>query len=195
VISRIIGIVHEITCSLGRAVFTAVRAVARRRDCQSFKTYARPIVPKSDQKNSTCGPLVALVPLSHGWAKERSISLRKLPTALIVIGTASRWPGFRLFVDEMTAAKGLKLNIVEDADDLPVLLQLVRSGFGCTILDASFIPTLPPGIKALEIEDIAPTLDIALAWREDSVTSLVPRFCRSGGTSNTQSWARTASVD
>lgn len=81
-----------------------------------------------------------------------------------------------MLVDEMTAAKGLTLNIVEDADDLPVLLQLVRSGFGCTILDASFIPTLPPGIKAVEIKDVAATLDISLAWREDSVSPLVPRF-------------------
>jgi DNA-binding transcriptional LysR family regulator len=120
--------------------------------------------------------LIAVVPASYPWAKKRSLTLTQLATAPIVIGTASRWRGFRALVDEMTATKGLKLNIVEDADDLPVLLQLVRSGFGCTVLDASFIPTLPPGVKALEIADAATTLDISLVWRVDGPSPLVPRF-------------------
>ena len=72
--------------------------------------------------------------------------------------------------------RGLSLTITEEADDVPVLLQLVRSGFGCTILDASFIPTLPPGITALEIEDATATLDISLVWRKDNLSPLAARF-------------------
>lgn len=120
--------------------------------------------------------LIALVPANHAWARERSITLRRMATAPIVIGTASRWRGFRTLIRDMTAKKGLTLNVVEEADDLPVLLQLVRSGFGCTILDASFIQTLPPGIKPLEIKDAQATLDIALAWREDNLSPLAARF-------------------
>ena len=120
--------------------------------------------------------LIAVVPASDPWAKKRSLTIRQLATAPIVIGTASRWRGFRALVDEMIAAKGLELSIVEDADDLPVLLQLVRSGFGCTILDASFSPTLPPGVKALEIADATTTLDISLVWRVAGHSPLVPRF-------------------
>lgn len=120
--------------------------------------------------------LIALVPASHDWANERSITLRRIATAPIVIGTASRWRGFRKLIDDMTKAKGLTLKVVEEADDLPVLLQLVRSRFGCTILDASFVPTLPPGIKPLEIKDAKATLDIALAWRKDNLSPLTERF-------------------
>lgn len=120
--------------------------------------------------------LIAIVPANHAWASERSITLRRLATAPIVIGTATRWRGFRTLVDDMTGAKGLKLNVVEEADDLPVLLQLVRSGLGCTILDVSFIPTLPPGIKPLEIRDARATLDIVLTWRADNLSPLTARF-------------------
>lgn len=120
--------------------------------------------------------LIALVPSSHAWAADQSISLEQLTTAPIVIGTASRWRGFRSLVDEMITAKGLTLNVVEEADDIPVLLQLVRSGFGCTILDASFIPTLPQGIKSLEIRDATATLDIVLAWHDDSLSPLAAHF-------------------
>lgn len=120
--------------------------------------------------------LVALVPTSHASARHKSISLEELTAAPLVIGTASRWQGFRALVKNLIAARGLSLRISEEADDLPVLLQLVRSGFGCTILDASFIPTLPPGIKSLDINDVTATLDIALAWREDNLSPLAARF-------------------
>ena len=83
------------------------------------------------------------------------------------------FPGTRQRVDDGSRAS---LTIAEEADDVPVLLQLVRSGFGCTILDASIIPTLPPGIMPLEIEDATATLDISLVWRKDNLSPLVARF-------------------
>lgn len=120
--------------------------------------------------------LIVLVSAKHHWANKKSITLETLVTGPIVIGTASRWRGFRSLVNDMITSRGLSLDVVEEADDLPVLLQLVRSDFGCTILDASFISTLPPGIKPLEIADARETLDIALAWREDNLSPLVARF-------------------
>ncbi|SDJ70184.1 DNA-binding transcriptional regulator, LysR family [Bradyrhizobium lablabi] len=120
--------------------------------------------------------LIVLVSAKHPWANDESITLETLVTGPIVIGTANRWQGFRSLVNDMVTSRGLKLNVAEEADDLPVLLQLVRSDFGCTILDASFISTLPPGIKKLEIADTHETLDIALAWREDNLSPLAARF-------------------
>lgn len=120
--------------------------------------------------------LVALVPASHAWATNGAISLQTLTTAPLVIGTARRWRGFRALINGLITARGLSLTITEEADDVPVLLQLVRSGFGCTILDASFIPSLPPGITPLEIEDATATLDISLVWREDNLSPLTARF-------------------
>lgn len=120
--------------------------------------------------------LIAVVPSTGLWSKRRSITLKQLSAAPIVIGTASRWRGFRALVDNMADTDGLTLNIVEDADDLPVLLQLVRSGFGCTILDASFISTLPPGVRPLRLDGVNATLDISLTWRPDSMSPLVSRF-------------------
>ena len=136
------------------------------------------IVSTPPQKNIPISRerLIALVPARHPWARRRTITLPMLVTAPIVIGTSSRWRGFRSLVNDMIGTRGLSLNIAEEADDLPVLLQLVQSGFGCTILDASFIPTLPPGIKALGIEGTSATLDIALAWRDGSLSPLAARF-------------------
>jgi DNA-binding transcriptional LysR family regulator len=120
--------------------------------------------------------LVALVPASHRWARRKSISLSELVTTPLVIGTEGRWRGFRSLLKDIVDERGLSMKFVEEADDLPVLLQLVRSGFGCTILDASFIPTLPPGIRSIEIEDVTATLDVALTWHQDNLSSLAGHF-------------------
>jgi DNA-binding transcriptional LysR family regulator len=120
--------------------------------------------------------LVALVPASHRWAQRKSISLSELVTTPLVIGTEGRWRGFRSLLKDIVDERGLSMKFVEEADDLPVLLQLVRSGFGCTILDASFIPTLPPGIRSIEIEDVTATLDVALTWHQDNLSSLAGHF-------------------
>lgn len=120
--------------------------------------------------------LVAVVPASHPWAAKKKITLEMLSTSPLVIGSARRWRGFRALVNGLMTGRGLSLTIGEEADDVPVLLQLVRSGFGCTILDASFIPTLPPGIVPLEIVDATATLDISLVWRPDHLSPLAARF-------------------
>jgi DNA-binding transcriptional LysR family regulator len=120
--------------------------------------------------------LVALIPASHRWARRKSITLAELVTSPLIIGTESRWRGFRSLIREMANDQGLSMTFAEEADDLPVLLQLVRSGFGCTILDASFIPTLPPGIRAVEIENVTATLDVALTWHPGNLSPLAGRF-------------------
>jgi DNA-binding transcriptional LysR family regulator len=120
--------------------------------------------------------LVALIPAAHRWASRQSISLSELITAPLVIGNEGRWRGFRSLLKGIVDQRGLSMKFVEEADDLPVLLQFVRSGFGCTILDASFIPTLPPGIRAIEIEDVTTTLDVALSWHRDNLSPLAGHF-------------------
>jgi DNA-binding transcriptional LysR family regulator len=120
--------------------------------------------------------LVATVPASHRWARRKSITLSELAATPLVIGTEGRWRGFRSLLRDTFDARGLSMIFAEEADDLPVLLQLVRSGFGCTILDASFIPTLPPGICSVEIEDVTATLNVALTWHQDNLSPLAGRF-------------------
>ena len=120
--------------------------------------------------------LVALAPASHPWAARGSLPLAELAGAPLVIGTADRWRGFRSLLDGMFAQRGLCMEVAEEADDLPVLLQLVNSGFGCTILDASFVPTLPRGFRGLEVEAASGTRDGAVGWGENSLAPPPRRF-------------------
>jgi len=120
--------------------------------------------------------LVALFPTSNRSAKRRSVTLAELASEPMVLGTHSRWQGFRSLLSDVTTARGISFKVVEEADDLPVLLQLVRSGFGCTILDASFEPTLAPGICAVEVADLDAVLELDLMWVPENLSIIGQRF-------------------
>ncbi len=120
--------------------------------------------------------MIIVAPLQHPWSGRKSISLREVAQTRVVAGTAQRWKGFRPLLDSLFARQSLTLHVSEEADDLPVLLQLVRSGFGCTILDASFIATLPSGVQTFEIEDADMSVDVSLAWRADDLSPAARRF-------------------
>ncbi|MFC5508622.1 LysR family transcriptional regulator [Bosea massiliensis] len=120
--------------------------------------------------------MILVAPLRHPWSGRKSVTLREVTQTRVVAGTAQRWKGFRPLLDTLFARRNLTLHVSEEADDLPVLLQLVRSGFGCTILDASFISTLPSGVQTFEIEDADVRVDVSLAWREDNLSVAAKRF-------------------
>lgn len=120
--------------------------------------------------------LVALIPDDHRLAPCRSVSLDDLSSEQFVIGTRTRWSGFRPLIDGLFERKGLAMNVAEEADDLPLLLQMVRTGIGCTILSSSCKLTLPPGIRILEIENVDAMLEVSLIWREDHLSILAKRF-------------------
>lgn len=58
--------------------------------------------------------------------------------------------------------------MVEEADDVPVLLQLVSLGRGVTLYGASVAVSLPPNIKAVAIKDTHAQFSLSIAWRSDS---------------------------
>lgn len=121
-------------------------------------------------------PLVALAPGNHGWAARKSISLKELSTEAFVAGSRARWGTFLPIMHGLFERKGLVVTVREEADDLPLLLQLVRTGMGCTILNASCKLTLPPDIHVMEIEDADATLDVNLAWHDENLSILASRF-------------------
>jgi DNA-binding transcriptional LysR family regulator len=125
-------------------------------------------------------PLVVLVSEGHPLASRSVVGLAEMVGTPFVVGSNSRWRGFRALIEEVALDNAVMLHVAEEADDLPVLLQLVRSGFGWTILDASFIPTLPPGIVALDLKR-GGSLSVSLVWQKRERSPLLERFLQVAG--------------
>ncbi|HDR4586813.1 TPA: LysR family transcriptional regulator [Bacillus cytotoxicus] len=97
--------------------------------------------------------------------------LAKLPLMLL-----QRIKGFGLYekVLENFQKHGLKPNIICDCPDAAMLLSLVRSGIGCTLLPKSTLIALPlNGIKMMDIEDSTITSDSAVIWLKNRSLSKV----------------------
>ena len=108
---------------------------------------------------------VLLVPLGHTFASRSTISVNELAGEAFVMGSPRRWGTFRSLVENVCLQAGFLPRVVEEADDVPLLMQLVSLGRGITLYSSSVTALLPPNIKAIAITDTHAEFDLSIAWR------------------------------
>ena len=119
---------------------------------------------------------VLLVARQHPLAQRSSVALKELVTTPFVLGTPKRWQTFRQLVANACLAAGFVPAVAEEADDVPLLLQLVSLGRGVTLYGSAIVPMLQPDIVAIPIDDRQAGFDLSIAWRADRQTRLVGEF-------------------
>jgi DNA-binding transcriptional LysR family regulator len=119
---------------------------------------------------------VVLVSKHNPLAAQNSVSLRDLTGTPFVIGTPKRWLSFRALITTVCLGAGFVPTIAEEADDVPLLLQLVSHGRGITLYGSAITPMLQPDIAAVPVSDAHAGFDISLAWHESRETRLVKDF-------------------
>lgn len=119
---------------------------------------------------------VLLVSRQHALAQRSSIALKELADTPFVLGTPKRWQTFRQLVANACLGAGFVPVVAEEADDVPLLLQLVSRGRGVTLYGSAIVPMLQPDIAAVPIDDRQAGFDLSIAWRADRQTRLVSEF-------------------
>jgi DNA-binding transcriptional LysR family regulator len=119
---------------------------------------------------------VLLVSKHHPMARRSTIALKELVDLPFVIGTTKRWETFRSLVNSACLNAGFLPTIAEEADDVPVLLQLVSLQRGVTLYGSAVRPTLPPDIAAIPLSDPWAFFDVSVAWNGFQPTPLVREF-------------------
>lgn len=102
------------------------------------------------------------------------IPMKELANAPLML--LQRIKGLGLYEQVIDGFKkhGLKPNIICDCPDAAMLLSLVRSGVGFTLLPKSTLIALPlNGIKIVDIEDSTITSDSAVIWLKNRSLSKV----------------------
>ncbi len=74
-------------------------------------------------------------------------------------------------IDGLCSRKGFLPNVVDEADDLPILMALLSSGIGVALHGAAIRQSLPPGIVAIPLDDVNETDDISLVWSDGAGTA------------------------
>ena len=119
---------------------------------------------------------VLLASTDHPLAAREAVRLSELAQQHFVFGNMERWGPYRAMVDDTCAKSGFLPNVIQEADDLPVLMSLLKSGIGISLHGAAIKPSLPPGVVAIPVTDTGNTIDISLVWRTESVSPLLTNF-------------------
>lgn len=119
---------------------------------------------------------VLLAPAGHPLARHTAVSLSDLTACDFVLGNTRRWGPYRAMVDALCADAGFLPNVVEEAEDLPILMLLLKSGVGVSLHGAAIKHSLPPGVTAVPIAGTDRTIDISLAWKADSMHPVLESF-------------------
>lgn len=112
----------------------------------------------------------------HRLAGEPAVRLADL------IGEPFVWhpqpPGFiygRLI--DACRAGGLSLKVIQEAESLEMILELVATGLGVTFIGSSVAASgHPPNIVLKEVTDLTVTFNLEVVWRRDTINPLVARF-------------------
>ena len=121
-------------------------------------------------------PFVLVVPSSHKLAKRKRVRLREVAGQDFVMYERTYAPGFHDLILGILRDAGIVPNISQTAGEIPMLISLVASGMGITIMPASVVRHYVAPVVACEILDRIPSVEIGMAVRKRFRTAVVDNF-------------------
>ena len=121
-------------------------------------------------------PFVLVVPSSHKLAKRKRVRLREVASQDFVMYERTYAPGFHDLMLGILRDAGIVPNISQTAGEIPMLISLVASGMGITIMPASAVRHYVASVVACGILDRIPTVEIGMAVSKRFRTAVVDNF-------------------
>jgi len=126
-------------------------------------------------------PLVVAVP--ERWIEEQRLSLvggQASPSAVIgaplIIFPRRSAPAFYDLVTGYFTAHGGEARIVQEAIQMQTIISLVSAGMGVALVPASLRSLARTGVRYVDLQGTAPSLETGIAWRRDDITPTLERF-------------------
>jgi DNA-binding transcriptional LysR family regulator len=121
-------------------------------------------------------PFVLVVPSSHKLAKRKRVRLREVAGQDFVMYERTYAPGFHDLIFGILRGARIAPNVTQTAVEIPMLISLVASGMGITILPASAVTHSVASVVACEILDRIPMVEIAIAVSKRFRSAVVDNF-------------------
>src|ERR1700677_2120740 len=121
-------------------------------------------------------PFVLVVPSSHKLAKKKRVRLREVAGEDFVMYERAFAPGFHDSIYGIFRDAGIAPNVSQTAVEIPMLISLVASGMGITILPASTLKHSVASVVACGILDRIPMVEIGIAVSKRFRTAVVDNF-------------------
>ena len=120
-------------------------------------------------------PLYVALPAGHVLARRKSVPVSRLRGQRFVMWDREQTSGIALTVLSVCRKHGIEPAVALEVTNPSAMLGFVAEGVGIAIVPASVLLLKPDGVSFLPLEDRA-TSSIAIAWRDDNRSSLVPAF-------------------
>jgi DNA-binding transcriptional LysR family regulator len=119
---------------------------------------------------------VLVVPSSHKLAKRKRVRLREVAGEDFVMYERTYAPGFHDLIYGIFRDARIAPNVSQTAVEIPMLISLVASGMGITIMPASVVKHYVASVVACEILDRIPMVEIGIAVSKRFRTPVVDSF-------------------
>jgi DNA-binding transcriptional LysR family regulator len=121
-------------------------------------------------------PFVLVVPSSHKLAKKKRVRLREVAGEDFVMYERTYAPGFHDQIYGIFRDARIAPNVTQTAVEIPMLISLVASGMGLTILPASAARHSVASVIACNIVDRIPMAEIGIAVSKGIRPAVVEKF-------------------
>src|ERR1700722_3728757 len=121
-------------------------------------------------------PFVLVLPSSHKLAKRKRVRLREVAGQDFVMYERTYAPGFHDLILGILRDAGIVPNISQTAGEIPMLISLVASSMGVTIMPVSAARHYVASVVACGILDRIPAVEIGMAVSKRFRTAVVDNF-------------------
>lgn len=119
---------------------------------------------------------VAAVPKNHPLARSGAVSLREFSEEPFVALSREIWPGFYDEIIRLCRQTGFSLSIRQEATEFQTIIGLVAAGIGVSIVPASARNIHVHDVVYVDIAEVAPSVEMAVAWRTNDSSLMVHEF-------------------
>jgi DNA-binding transcriptional LysR family regulator len=116
--------------------------------------------------------VVVALPEGHELAARRRLTLPDLSRETLVLLSRREAPGLRAAVDALVADPV----DVQEVSEVRTVLGLVSAGIGVSVVPESVAGSERAGVVFRPLAGRAPTVELALAWREDDPSPVLAAF-------------------
>jgi DNA-binding transcriptional LysR family regulator len=121
-------------------------------------------------------PLVAALPKAHRLATRKTMPLSALANELFILVPREAVPVYHDMVLEACREAGFVPNSPHEADQLEMIVEMVRAGTGVALVPAFVRRTKPRGLVFASLRPAPPELETAICWRNESASPLTAAF-------------------
>jgi LysR family hca operon transcriptional activator len=126
-------------------------------------------------------PLFVLLPAGHRLARRKTVGVDDIASEPFISFPAKYAPALRHAIDDYLGQHGIHRPPSHEAETLPMVISLVLSTSGVSLLPAYARHLLPPSVVSRELRGKVPTIALAVCYNKSNASPPLKSFLSKAG--------------